>query len=157
MYICSIRYKFRRKCSIEDWRLVLKFCFHETLTLQARTPQNGHTWTIRRLLPTNCLSVFDDFVGLALKGLKTFKYNLSKNTIYSNFHFLSMITGVDSILSITLNLLWAMMIELSQIYLLSLMTTLPRLFSSEFYTSVFEPEKENLFFQKSKICYLIIG
>ena len=29
-----------------------------------------HTQTIRRLLPTNCLSVFDHFVGLALKGLK---------------------------------------------------------------------------------------
>ena len=29
-----------------------------------------HTQTIRRLLPTNCLSVFDHFAGLALKGLK---------------------------------------------------------------------------------------
>ena len=28
-----------------------------------------YTQTIRRLLPTNCLSVFDHFVGLALKGL----------------------------------------------------------------------------------------
>ena len=28
-----------------------------------------HTQTIRRLLQTNCLSVFDHFVGLALKGL----------------------------------------------------------------------------------------
>ena len=28
-----------------------------------------HTQTIRRLLPKNCLSVFDHFVGLALKGL----------------------------------------------------------------------------------------
>ena len=28
-----------------------------------------HTQTIRRLLPTNCLSVFDHFVGLALKVL----------------------------------------------------------------------------------------
>ena len=28
-----------------------------------------HTHTIRRQKPTNCLSVFDDFVGLALKGL----------------------------------------------------------------------------------------
>ena len=28
-----------------------------------------HTETIRRLLPKNCLSVFDHFVGLALKGL----------------------------------------------------------------------------------------
>ena len=28
-----------------------------------------HTQTIPRLLPTNCLSVFDHFVGLALKGI----------------------------------------------------------------------------------------
>ena len=28
-----------------------------------------HAQTIRRLLPTNCLSVFDHFVGLGLKGL----------------------------------------------------------------------------------------
>ena len=30
-----------------------------------------HTQTICRLLPKNCLSVFDHFVGLALKGLIT--------------------------------------------------------------------------------------
>ena len=29
-----------------------------------------HTERIRRLLPTNCLGVFDHFVGLVLKGLK---------------------------------------------------------------------------------------
>ena len=29
-----------------------------------------HTQTIRRLLPTNRLSVFGDFMGLALEGLK---------------------------------------------------------------------------------------
>ena len=28
-----------------------------------------HTQTIRQQQPTNCLSVFDYFVGLALKGL----------------------------------------------------------------------------------------
>ena len=28
-----------------------------------------HTQNIRRLLPTNCLSMFDHFKGLALKGL----------------------------------------------------------------------------------------
>ena len=28
-----------------------------------------HTQTIRRLWPTNCLSVFDHFAGLVLKGL----------------------------------------------------------------------------------------
>ena len=36
------------------------------------TPQNGqtqHTQTIRRILPKNCLSVFEHFVGLAPKGL----------------------------------------------------------------------------------------
>ena len=29
-----------------------------------------HTQTIRRLWPTNCLSVFDHFMGSALKGLR---------------------------------------------------------------------------------------
>ena len=29
-----------------------------------------HTQTIRRLLTANCFSVFDHFVGLALKGLR---------------------------------------------------------------------------------------
>ena len=28
-----------------------------------------HTQTIRQFLPKNCLSVFDHYVGLALKGL----------------------------------------------------------------------------------------
>ena len=32
-----------------------------------------NTQTIRRLLPTNCLIVFDHFVGLALKGLSFVK------------------------------------------------------------------------------------
>ena len=35
-----------------------------------------HTQTIRRLLPTNCFSVFDHFVGLALKVLKISDYPL---------------------------------------------------------------------------------
>ena len=39
-------------------------------TLQAPTPQNGQTQTIRQEQPTNFLSVFDHFVGLALKGLR---------------------------------------------------------------------------------------
>ena len=33
-----------------------------------------HTLTIRRLLPWNCLSVFDHFVGLTLEGLKQDEY-----------------------------------------------------------------------------------
>ena len=32
------------------------------------TPQNGQTQSIRQLLLTNFLSVFDSFVGLTLKG-----------------------------------------------------------------------------------------
>ena len=32
-----------------------------------------HIQKIRRLLPTNFLSVFDHFVGLVLKGLSTFR------------------------------------------------------------------------------------
>ena len=37
-----------------------------------RQPQKmgRHAQAIRRLLPTNCLSRFDHFVGLALQGLK---------------------------------------------------------------------------------------
>ena len=31
-----------------------------------------HTQILRQLLPTNCLNVFDHFMGLALKGLRTF-------------------------------------------------------------------------------------
>ena len=41
------------------------------LTLQAKTPQNGQTHSICPLLPTNCLSVFDHFLELALKGLRS--------------------------------------------------------------------------------------
>ena len=37
------------------------------LTLYSPTPQNGQTHSHN--LPTNCLSVFDHFVGMALKGL----------------------------------------------------------------------------------------
>ena len=35
-----------------------------------------HTQTIRRLLPTNCLSVFDQFVGMTLKGLMSHSKNV---------------------------------------------------------------------------------
>ena len=34
-----------------------------------------HTQTIRRLEPTNCLSVFDHYDGLTLKGLKFFLHS----------------------------------------------------------------------------------
>ena len=41
-----------------------------------------HTQTIHRLLPTNCLNVFDHFLGLALKGLI-----LKKEATTPIFHF----------------------------------------------------------------------
>ena len=37
--------------------------------LSANPTKWSNTQTIRRQKPTNCLSVFDDFVGLVLKGL----------------------------------------------------------------------------------------
>ena len=37
--------------------------------LSANPTKWSKTQTIRRLLPTNCLNVFNHFVGLALKGL----------------------------------------------------------------------------------------
>ena len=52
-----------------------------------------HTQAIRRQQPKNCLSVFDNFVKLALKGLignKVFGYRPLKGTRYSNFMVYSM-------------------------------------------------------------------
>ena len=42
--------------------------------LSANPPKWSHTQTIRRLLPTNCVSVFDQFVGLGLDGLNIVQY-----------------------------------------------------------------------------------
>ena len=46
-----------------EWRHHKKINKEGFLTLEAPTPQNGQTHS------NNCLSVFDHFVGLALKGL----------------------------------------------------------------------------------------
>ena len=42
-----------------------------------------HSQTIRRQNPTNCLSVFDHFVGLALKGLRL--VNLKQTKFLNKF------------------------------------------------------------------------
>ena len=47
-----------------------------------------HTQKIRRLLPTNCLSVFEHFVRLAIKGLTWKKYEnlqVDSSTIKNNY------------------------------------------------------------------------
>ena len=49
-----------------------------------------HTQTIHQQQSTNCLSVFDHFVGLALKGLKIYSkmYSTSfANTLYDVLTF----------------------------------------------------------------------
>ena len=49
--------------------------FHSILTLQAPTPEDGQTHSNNSSAneqPTNCLSMFDHFVGLAVKGLSKF-------------------------------------------------------------------------------------
>ena len=72
--------------------LIKNLFFLQCLNLSALTPQMvKHTQTIRRLLPTNRLSVFDHFVGLALKGSthsSPFWYTMKKsrfNLISRNF------------------------------------------------------------------------
>ena len=49
--------------------------FHSILTLQAPTPEDGQTHSNNSSAneqPRNCLSMFDHFVGLAVKGLSKF-------------------------------------------------------------------------------------
>ena len=57
---------------INFWKLLTNYC-HYQLDLKSfeRQPHKmvEHTQTIRRLLPTNCLSVFDHIVELEIKGL----------------------------------------------------------------------------------------
>ena len=53
-----------------------------------------HTQTIRRLLLTNCLSVFDHFVGLALKELTATKMLMPwvfRHTVRTGLFFFSIL------------------------------------------------------------------
>ena len=53
---------------VETW----KFCVKYSIFKRQPHKMVKHTQTICRLLTTNCLSVFDHSVGLALKGLNKF-------------------------------------------------------------------------------------
>ena len=78
-----------------------------------------HTQTIRHLLPMNCLSVFDHFLGLALKGLrahfmyfwtitwtKTQTYCKTILKIIINTYWLKNDTWLKKLASIRLELRW---------------------------------------------------
>ena len=54
-----------------DWFLYDNGLRHERVQRQTYEMVK-HTQTIRQVFPNNCLSVFDHFVRLALKGLKYF-------------------------------------------------------------------------------------
>ena len=59
-----------------------------------------HTYTIRRVLPTNCLSVFDHVMGLALKGLRDILSNMSMSNMsnkYLQFAFFIVIKNSFSV------------------------------------------------------------
>ena len=47
-----------------------------------------HTQTIRWLLPTNCLSVFDHFVGLPLEGFKLIKLSFLVKVRFGGLYIL---------------------------------------------------------------------
>ena len=55
-----------------------------------------HTQTIRRLLPTNCLSASDHFVVLVLEGLNKINF-----TPICNFPFTSILENEKAVLSNT--------------------------------------------------------
>ena len=61
-----------------------------------------HNQTIRRQQPTDCLSVFDNFVGLALKRLITLHSTLTYVMLYSNITLV-----VEIIFVIVINTLWS--------------------------------------------------
>ena len=60
-----------RSCSLEKKVINVEQRFSTKYLPFKRQPHKmvKHTQIIRRLLPTNCLSAFDHFVVLALKGL----------------------------------------------------------------------------------------
>ena len=64
--------------------------------LNANPTKWSNTQTIRQLLSTNCLSVFDHFVGLALKGLtiEPFFIMLQFNLIVTILQYVSLIIAL---------------------------------------------------------------
>ena len=55
-----------------------------------------HSQTIRQQQPTNCLSVFSHFVGLALKGLTCFS-NVLVSIVYGGSHCLKYVLSKEYI------------------------------------------------------------
>ena len=63
-------YKSFNNWNVLEVTLVVAAYENSIESISAPTPQNVQTHSIRRQQPTTCLSVFDHFVGLALKGLR---------------------------------------------------------------------------------------
>ena len=64
-----------------------------------------HTQTIRRPLPTNCLSVFDHSVGLALKELSYSIKNFSLTSISSQFFYSELRNYLDNFIFLIVTLI----------------------------------------------------
>ena len=66
------------------------------------------TQTIRRLLPTNCLSVFDNFMGLAIKGLAIFRKKHHSGCLTRGPEYASVCTAKNTLTFYSISLLiWA--------------------------------------------------
>ena len=57
--------------TVESISFSLNGYIHEVNVLIFKRQPHKMVNTLKQFEPTNCLSVFDHFVGLALKGLKT--------------------------------------------------------------------------------------
>ena len=71
---CHIKLKIFLWIKLLEKLLIVEYLISVAATLSTKPTKLSNTQTIRRLLPTNCLSVFDHFVGLTLKELKIIQF-----------------------------------------------------------------------------------
>ena len=71
---CHIKLKIFLWIKLLEKLLIVEYLISVAATLSTNPTKSSNTQTIRRLLPTNCLSVFDHFVGLTLKELKIIQF-----------------------------------------------------------------------------------
>ena len=71
---CHIKLKIFLWIKLLEKLLIVEYLISVAATLSTNPTKLSNTQTIRRLLPTNCLSVSDHFVGLTLKELKAIQF-----------------------------------------------------------------------------------